>query len=181
MPLLCEGRNEYLHGSQNFETKKDGGHGQISQDRSQMSRSDECLQVATLEPGMPECWREYNELSRANQLRDLESEMEGGREQDNQPDKGQDENGSEKQKDQEKKAPEIPEIGFMEITNDDGEKDIIMTQEYFAAAASIYQMTRDPRHLYVTRRSIIDQEARFNDELFPPEFMKPIDEAEWDK
>ena len=107
--------------------------------------------------------------------------MEGGREQDNQPDKGQDENGSQKQKDQEKKAPEIPEIGFKEITNDDGEEDIIMTQEYFAAAASIYQMTRDPRHLYVTRRSIIDQEARFNDEVFPPEFMRPIDDDERSK
>ena len=89
-------------------------------------------------PEMPGCRGECTELSRAIPLGDLESEMEGGRELDNQPDKGQDKNESEKQKDQEKKAPEIPEIGFKKITNDDGEEDIILTQDYFAAAASIY-------------------------------------------
>ena len=73
-----------------------------------------------LGPEMPGCQGESTELSRAILLGDLESEMEGGRELDNQPDKGQDNNQSEKQKDQEEKAPEIPKIGFMEITNDDG-------------------------------------------------------------
>ena len=53
-PLLYDGQNEYLHDSQSFQQKKDGDHGQISLDKSQVSRSNDCLQVAMLGPEMPD-------------------------------------------------------------------------------------------------------------------------------
>ena len=91
--------------------------------------------------------------------------MEGGGGLDNHQDNDMEQNGTEWLKDEENKPPTIPDIGFTKPLEHNGKMDILFKQEYFVSAASIYQMTRESRDLYVSRGSIRNLRTKFhNDE-----------------
>ena len=107
--------------------------------------------------------------------------MEGGRELLDQQENGKESEGAEQQNDKDEEASKIPDIGFKESTDADGEQDILLKEEYFAAAVSIYQMTREPRDLYVSRRTIDNAKRRFRYRVFPEEFLNLVEKLKEDK
>ena len=64
--------------------------------------------------------------------------MEGGGEQHDQQVDGQENGDAEEQKDKEKEKLKIPEIGFIRKKDTKGMEDILLKEEYFAAAVGIY-------------------------------------------
>ena len=75
--------------------------------------------------------------------------MEGGAEKDENSERD-----NETQQSKEEKAPEIPSIGFIVSTDANNEEDILMNEEYFATATSLYHMLREPRDIFVSRIAI---------------------------